>query len=89
MEGRTVGGVEERGVLVVDAEPDGEHREDVEDDDAEERRADRARDGLVLARALARGEGDELDAAVGVEGVDEGLGEGGEAADEGLGVVPV
>ena len=38
---------------------------------------------------LAGCERDELDAAVGVEGVDEGLGEGGEAADEGLVVVPV
>ena len=38
----------------------------------------------MRARALARGEGDELDAAVGVERVDEGLGERAEAPDERL-----
>ena len=38
---------------------------------------------------LARGEGDELDAAIRVEGIDERLRKGREAAEKGLAVVKV
>ena len=88
-ERRTVRRIKERGVLPGDAEPNGEHREDVEDEDAEERRADRTRDGLVRGRALARRERDELDAAVRVERVHERLCERTKAAHESLSVVEV
>ena len=51
----TKGCGEQSRVLIVDAQANREDREYIEDDDAEERRPDRARDGLVWARALARG----------------------------------
>ena len=85
----TVGGGEERGILRVDAQADRQHREDVEDDDAEERRADGTRDSFVRVCALSRGEGDKLDTAIRVERVHERLGEGAEAADECLTVLEV
>ena len=43
----------------------------------------------MRVRALARGEGDELDAAVGVERVHERLRERAEAADERLAVLEI
>lgn len=86
---RTVRCVQERRVCPVDAQADREDREDVEEHDAHERRAHGARHGSVRCRGLARGEGDELDAAVGVEGVGERLCEPGEAVDEGLAVLEV
>ena len=86
---RTVCSREQRGVLVVDAQADRQDSEDVEDEDAEERRADRTRDGLVRGRALARRERDELDAAVRVERVHERLRKRAEAADERLAVLEI
>lgn len=87
--GRTVGCAEERRVVPVDAEANREDGENVEEHDAHEGRANGARDGTVRLCRLARGERDELDAAIGVEGVSEGLRERGEAADDGLAVVEV
>ena len=83
-ERRTVCSREQRGVLVIDAQADRQDSEDVEDEDAEEGRADCARHGLVRARALPGGQRDELDSAVGVEREDERLCEVPKAPDERL-----
>ena len=85
----TVGGREERGILVVDTQSNRQHRKDVEDDNAEERRADGARDGLVGVSALSGCDRNKLDAAVRVKRVYEGLREGAEPANECLSIVEV
>ena len=86
---RTIGGGEQRGVCVVDAQANRKHREDVEDDYAEERRPDCTRDGLVRARTLPGCERNELDASVRIERVNEGLREVSEAANKRMVIVEV
>ena len=85
----TVGGRKERGILIVNAQSNRQHRKDVEDDNAEERRADGARDGLVGACTLSSRDRNELDTAVRVKRIDEGLRKRAEPADERLSVVEV
>jgi hypothetical protein len=74
---------------MIDAQPNCENGEDVKNDDSEERGFDSSGDGFVRFRRLPSGDGDQFNAAKGVECEDEGLGEGGEAADERLTVVEI
>ncbi len=84
MKGRTVCSREQRGVLVINTQANCEDCQDVEDEDAKERRADSTRHGLVRARTLPGCERDQLNATVGVERKHERLCEVPEAPDERL-----
>lgn len=74
---------------MIDAQPNCENSEDVENDDSEERGFDSFGNRLVGFGRLASGDGHQFNPAKGVECEDEGLGEGGEAAGERLAVVEI
>lgn len=87
--GLTVSRGEQRLVRIVDTQADGEDGEDVKEDDAEERRLDRARDGLVRLRGLAGRNRDQLDPAKGEKRVNESLRKRREPSNECLSILEV
>lgn len=74
---------------MVNAQPNCQNCQDIEKDDPEECSLDRARDGFVRCGGFTSSNGNQLDTAEGVEGVDKCLSESREASDEGLVVVEV
>ena len=85
----TVSRGEQRVVCVIDTQADREDGEDVEEDDAEERRLDRTRDSLVRLRGLAGRYRDQLDPAEGEKRVNESLRKRREPSDECLAILEV
>ena len=75
--------------MIVDVQANRQDGEDVEDNNAEEGSTDGAGNRLVRACALACSKGDELDAAVRVECIDERLRERAKAAYKRLSVSEV
>lgn len=85
----TISSIQQRRVRIVYTQPDSEHREDVENNDAEERRFDGTRNRFVRLLRFARCKSHDLHAAVRVKCEHEALCERLEAADESLTVLEV